>query len=153
MPWLVFTFDLGDRCWRQHVLVTNLCWWPILLFFWMVLPKFQHMHIADIISDNSGMILSPTCHQHILPIYPSRKPDFVLISCLFENEIEIKVVAVNLTSLNYWILKCEMLNFATEMLNLATCMLTWHRDNNHETKYKHQVLWMLSNKPLKGVGK
>ena len=54
----------------------------------------------------------------MLSILSSFKPDFVLISCLFENEIEIKVVEVNLTSLNYRILQCEMFNFATKMLDL-----------------------------------
>ena len=43
---------------------------------------------------------------NILPIRNNIKPIFVLISCLFENEIEIKVVEVNRTSLKR--MKCQI---------------------------------------------
>ena len=44
--------------------------------------------------------------ENILPIKINIKPIFVLISCLFENEIEIKVVEVNRTSLKR--MKCQI---------------------------------------------
>ena len=48
-------------------------------------------------------------NNHGLNLYQTLnniKPIFVLISCLFENEIEIKAVEVNLTSLKK--MKCQI---------------------------------------------